>query len=84
MPLSQIFDKVFDKISFDEKCMKVGNRFVRVHIVVNITLFLHDFIVFVREKSFDGNIKFFLIVRISEEKEERIDLLEEGAFKRKT
>ena len=84
MPLSQIFDKEFDKISFDEKCMKVGNRFVRVHIVVNITLFLHDFIVFVREKSFDGNIKFFLIVRISEEKEERIDLPEEGAFKRKT
>ena len=63
MPLSQMFDKVFDKISFDEKCMKVGNRFVRVHIVVNITLFLHDFIVFVREKSFDGNIKFFLTVR---------------------
>ena len=24
MPLSQMFDKVFDKISFDEKCMKAG------------------------------------------------------------
>ena len=84
MPLSQMFDKVFDKISFDEKCMKVGNRFVRVHIVVNITLFLHDFIVFVREKSFDGNIKFFLLFGNSEEKKERIDLPEEGAFKRKT
>ena len=24
MPLSQMFDKVFDKISFDEKCMNAG------------------------------------------------------------
>ena len=24
MPLSQMFDKVFDKISFDERCMKAG------------------------------------------------------------
>ena len=25
MPLSQMFDKVFDKISFDEKCTILGN-----------------------------------------------------------
>lgn len=27
-----------------QELLKVGNRFVSVHIVVNITLFLHDFI----------------------------------------
>ena len=51
------------KMATGQELLKVGDRFVRGHIVVNITLFLHDFIVFVREKSFDGNIKFFLIVR---------------------
>lgn len=30
MPLSQMFDKVFDKISFDEKCMKAGKTELKI------------------------------------------------------
>jgi hypothetical protein len=37
--------------------------FVGVHVMVDIILFLHDVGLPVREKTFDGNIEFLLVIR---------------------
>ena len=50
------------KMASSKEFLKVRNRFVRIHVMVNIVLLFHDVGIFVSEKSFYRDIKFLLII----------------------
>ena len=50
------------KMPSSKDFLKVRNRFVRIHVMVNIVLLFHDVGIFVSEESFYKDIKFLLII----------------------